>query len=441
MSIKNEFKDTDKDRFFYGWIILAGCFFATMSYGLFYTFGVFFKSLQVEFGWSRALTSSVTSLHLIVNALSGIMIGRITDRYGPRMALTIGAFLIGTGLMLCSQIENIWHLYIFYGLIASLGAGVVYSLPTATVQRWFIEKRGLVLGITMSGVGFGTMIFSPIANYLISSYGWRVAYIVFGSVSLFVLTSFALTMVYGPEKIGLRPYGFHKNKKEHPLQTANPTNNKANLISGEETQTWTTREVIQTRAFWLVYLLHLFSVLPLFMIMVHIVPFATDIGIPKEIAASALGFIGGVSILGRIAMGSLSDRIGWKYSLIICVGLCGIMTFSLIYVRSVWALFVFVVLFGFFYGGKVSVFPGLVGSFFGNNSLAEIIGVLSTCLGISGMIGPIAGGYIYDRMGSYTLAFLLAFASYFIAFLFSIIVTPPQKCYKHNCEDHISAIK
>lgn len=420
-------EEKDTRRFFYGWIIVAASFFAAMSYGLFHTFGVFFKSLQAEFGWSRTLTASVSSVHLMVYAVSGIMIGKVTDKYGPRAGLTIGAFLIGVGLMLCSRIGSIWQLYIFFGLIASLGAGVVYSLPSATVQRWFVEKRGLVLGIVMSGVGFSTMILAPLTNYLISSYGWRMAYIILGSGSLCVLSGVAMTMVSDPEKIGLNPYGFNKDKTDETLQGSNCSYNTSDNIGKGEIQIWTAKEAIKTQAFWVIYLLHFFAVLPLFMIMVHIVPFATDMGIPKAVAAGALGLIGGSSILGRILMGSLSDRIGWKNGITICVGCCCIITLWLINMRSVWALYVFVVFFGFFYGGKVPLFPGLVSSFFGTASLAEIMGIFGTGSGIGGMIGPLVGGYLYDKTGDYSIAFLLASGSYAISVVFSLIVRQPEK--------------
>jgi hypothetical protein len=103
----------EKPTFFYGWVIVATCFVAATSYGLFYTFGVFFKSLQTEFGWGRALTGSVHSLHLVIYALSTYFFGRLTDRHGPRRALSLGALFIGTGLSLCSQISSTWHLYFF----------------------------------------------------------------------------------------------------------------------------------------------------------------------------------------------------------------------------------------------------------------------------------------------------------------------------------------
>ena len=142
----------EKPNFFYGWVIVAACFVAATSYGLFYTFGVFFKSLQDEFGWGRALTGSVHSVHLVIYALSTYFFGRLTDRIGPRRALSLGAFFIGIGLSLCSMITSIWQLYFFY-IIASLGSGVTVSLPNATVQKWFIRKRGLALGLVTAGVG------------------------------------------------------------------------------------------------------------------------------------------------------------------------------------------------------------------------------------------------------------------------------------------------
>lgn len=316
-----------KPPFFYGWAIVATCFIAATSYGLFYTFGVFFKSLQAEFGWGRALTGSVHSVHLVIYALSTYFFGRLTDRIGPRRALSLGAFFIGIGLSLCSLINNIWHLYFFY-IIASLGSGVTVSLPNATVQKWFVKKRGLALGLVTAGVGAGTLLLAPLTQYLITSLGWRYSYITIGICYWALLTLTAMAMVDKPGKKGLKPYGWQEK-----------------VSSGQENDIgfhdWPANEAMKTKIFLLIILIYFFTNLPIHMVMIHIVPYITDLGISGAFAAGVLGLIGGISISGRIGMGVLSEKIGWKWGLFLCCCICSLMLFWLIGVRTPWMLFVF----------------------------------------------------------------------------------------------------
>ncbi|MDH4267711.1 MAG: MFS transporter, partial [Deltaproteobacteria bacterium] len=239
-----------KIPFFYGWVIVATCFVAATSYGLFYTFGVFFKALQAEFGWGRALTGSVHSLHLLIYGISTYYFGRLTDRYGPRRALSLGAIFIGVGLSLCSQIQNIWQLYFFY-IIASLGSGVTVSLPNATVQKWFAKKRGLALGLVTAGVGAGTLLLAPLSNYLINLMGWRSAYVIIGISYWGLLTLNALAIEENPEKKGLKPYGWEERIS------------RGDSSEGKRTQEWSAREAMKTGSFFLIIFIYFFTNLPI----------------------------------------------------------------------------------------------------------------------------------------------------------------------------------
>ena len=206
-------KNRNSAIFFYGYVVLISCFIASFSYGLFYTVAVFFKPLQEEFGWSATLIASSQSIHLIGFVASSFFVGWSTDRIGPRMTMVWSGTLIGVGFICCSFINSIWHLYIFYGL-ASLGAGVIWTLPLTTIQRWFIKGRGLTLGIVSSGIGFGTLFFVPVANSFITNYGWRKSYIVLGILTWFILMAGAFFIRKNPEEIGSKPYGFEVIKKD-----------------------------------------------------------------------------------------------------------------------------------------------------------------------------------------------------------------------------------
>jgi MFS family permease len=352
-------------------------------------------------------------VHLLIYAISTYYFGRLTDRIGPRRALSLGAVFIGVGLCLCSQIQNIWQLYLFY-IIASLGSGVTVSLPNATVQKWFIKKRGLALGLVTAGVGAGTLLLAPLSNSLITLFGWRPAYVIIGLLFWGLLTLNALFMEENPEKKGLKPYGWEEKRR---LEASSGL---------KEGQDWPVKDAMKTGAFFLIISIYFFTNLPIHMVMIHIVPYATDLEISKAFAASALGLIGGISILGRIGMGLISEKIGWKWGLFLSCLLSGLMLLWLIGVRNLWMLSAFAVVYGFFYGGKITTIPGLIGSFFGTRFLGEIIGAIHAVSLAGGIIGPVLGGYIFDRSGSYRIAFLIAALAFLTSAVLTLFARPPQ---------------
>ncbi|MFW6114822.1 MAG: MFS transporter [Thermodesulfobacteriota bacterium] len=172
------FQDNGNSTKFYGWFVVGACFAATFTLGeAMWTFGVFFKPLENEFGWTRAMVSSGYTAFLIGYAISAIITGRLADRYSPRPILFVSALLAGIGTSLCSQIQGINQLR-FFLFIAGLGAGATFSVPTSVVQRWFYRRphAALALAIVVTGVGIGALVFAPLINYLILSYGWRNTY-------------------------------------------------------------------------------------------------------------------------------------------------------------------------------------------------------------------------------------------------------------------------
>ena len=418
---------TKEPRFFYGWVILAACFSATVVLGgVLYSFGVFFNPLLEEFGWSRALTSSVNTVSLVAFGVSLIILGRMTDKYGPKIVLAFGGTLISGGFALCSQVDSISLLYLCY-VILGLGSGAAWVLPTATIQRWFLKGRGLTLGIVSSGVGLGAFIFAPIASYLIDVYGWRTSYLIIGVFTFTVTNLSASVLVISPGKKGLKPYGKNdlaSSPTDELADTIRLDEIKSKLITDEK---WTPSELLRTWTFYGICFIDLFSVLPLYMIAVHVVPYATDIGISRVLAASALGLIGCSNIAGRIVIGGATEKIDFKTALAISCFLCSASVLFLIGARSIEMLYVFAIVYGFFYGGKVTLIPGLIGFFYGTESLATLIGTSHSLAIFGGAGGPILAGYLFDRTGSYTVAFLLAAGSFFISGAFTVAIKPPKK--------------
>lgn len=407
-------QDKSKPRFFYGWIVVACCFICCFSYGPFYTLGIFFTTLQAEFGWSSALTSSIHSLHLIIFIPSTIFMGWLSDKYGPRVPMLLGAVLLGAGFSLLSKVNSLNQFYLFYA-IASLGAGTIFSPPTSTVQKWFVKRSGLALGIVVAGLGVATSLYSPLSEHLISTYGWRIAYIQIGSGTA-VLLALASLGANTPKRKGLQPYGAES------LAWQEGTNEAVFEVS------WSRGNALRNKAFWLIGAISVCTVLPIHMMIVHLVPFAQSVGIERDTAALAMAIVGGISILGRIAVPTFAEgTIGWRKALIVVTAISAACFVWISQTASLWMLLVFAVVYGFCYGGKVPLIPALIRFYFGTKSLGQLTGIVHAISAAGGAVGPLLAGYIVDVTGSYIIAFLIGAGFWALAAFFAWLSRPPRK--------------
>jgi len=326
-------------RFFYGYIIvLAGFIFLVIQHAALYSFGVFLKPVAEEFGWTRAVTSGAYSMCMFIEALLLPVMGRLTDKIGPRVVMTLSGLLSGLGYLLMSQVGAVWQLYLFLGVIVGIGRSGMFVPPTSTVARWFTKRRALMTGIVVSGVGIGTVIGPPIASQFILNYGWRTSYLITGAIALSLLLLSAQFLKRDPSKTGQLPYGETEGKKQ----------NLTFEIGG-----FSFREAIRTRQFQMLCAMYLCFGYITHSIMVHVVPHATDLGITPIIAASIMAVIGALSTASRIALGSVADRVGNKPVLIIGATLVAASLLCLTLARDLQILYLFAVIFGFGYGGEV----------------------------------------------------------------------------------------
>jgi len=273
---------------FYGYIILAACFFIMMLvYGSQYCFGVFFKPMIADFGWSRAETSMAFSLYMFVSGLLGIAAGRLSDRLGARRVVTFGSLLLGAGYMLASRTENIWQLYLFYGLIIAAGSSTMYVPIVSMITRWFPRNAGFMAGIGISGIGLGIGVVPLIASRLIVVLDWRPALFVVGAASLIVIAILAQLLK--------RPGAGGETESNNNMYAEQP----AGL---------SLKEAILTRQFWMFFVGWVCYGFLYQVGLVHIVPYATDIGLSATAAAAVLTVIGLVGTPARVGLGVSGDR-------------------------------------------------------------------------------------------------------------------------------------
>ncbi|HSW57509.1 MAG TPA: MFS transporter [Dehalococcoidales bacterium] len=376
--------------FHYGYVIVAACFLImTIAYGAQNTFGVFFKPMSGEFGWSRAATSGAFSLHMVVSGLLSIVSGRLSDRFGAWKIVAVGAVCSGIGYFLMFGINSLWQLYLYYGVLVAAGLSAMYVPMVAMIARWFTRKRGLMSGIGIAGIGFGIGIMPPIASALIQAFGWRVPLLFLGSGVIVFIVLLSLLLRNGAKPEPART----DNGKEQP--------EPSRLNSGIQF-----RQAIHTRQFWLILSAWILYGFFFQSAVVHIVPHASDLGLTAINAAGILSIIGILGTIGRIVQGFVGDKIGNRRTIYICFSLIGLAFIGLTWVNSIHMLYIFAVVFGLLFGIGVLLIP-TVTEYFGFKQLGVISGAIVCSNSLGGAIGPPVAGSIFDLTGRYQIGFLI----------------------------------
>lgn len=380
-------------RFYYGYIVVAISFLIiTIMGGAMYSYGVFYEPLRNDFGWTSAQTSGAYSLYMIMHGLFYIVTGRLNDRFGPRVVMTGCGLLFGVGYLMLSQINTIWQLYLIYGLIIAVGMSGSFVPLVSTVSRWFVKRRSLMTGICVAGVGVGTMVIPPIANWLISNHSWRASFKVIGIISLvFILITSQ----------------FLRSSPDENERSTNNNEKIKNADTNSQGKDFSLYQAIHTIQFWLLCAIFFCFGFYIQTIMVHIVTYAKNYEILLTNPAFIMTIIGALSITGRVLIGASGDRIGNKIVAIICFALMFIAACLLMLFKGAWTLYFFGVIFGFAYGGLAAIQSPLIADLFGLISHGSIFGIITFVITMGGGIGPSFAGYIFDITNSYHIPFLI----------------------------------
>jgi MFS family permease len=372
-------------------IVSSGFLLMCVMWTAFYTFGIFFKPVLNEFGWTRAVTAGAFSLCSVIQGLLAIVMGGLTDRFGPRVVMTLCGLILAAGYLLMSQLSSLWQLYLFYSVILGIGMGGSFAPLLTLTARWFVKRRGMMTGLVVSGTGVGALVGPPLAGILISRYGWRVSYAALGVVVLVVMVLGAQLLRSAPGHV--RSGGHDKDGDEvgqsmHQEGVAFP-------------------DAIRSGKFWKVYAMVFCLGFCIFAIMVHIAPHVTDLGFAQTTAANIMATIGAVCIAGRVLFGKALDRIGSGRGFVIGFVMLSLALFLVAWAGTIGMLYLFAVLFGFAFGACVTCESPLVADLFGLRSHGLLLGIAAGGFTFGGGVGPFVTGYIFDVAGKYQAAFLL----------------------------------
>lgn len=413
--------------FFYGWIMIGITGIGmTLVYSSRNTFSVFFPPILDEFGWSRGSTAIMLSLNLFIYGLLAPVAGSLADRYQPRRVMLIGITVLGLATAGCAFASELWQFYLFFGVMMPLGAAFSgWPLLSPTLANWFVKRRGLAMSLGNMGASL-SFVYTIFAAFVISHLGWRSAFLVLAGVLVAIMWPlYRFFFYYRPEDRGLKAYGTDKLPGGGLMA-------EAVIGSNMPSRDWTLGRAMKTYQLWfLVLAFSLYWGMGAYLVLAHQVKFVVDVGYDSMLAASVFGLFGISMVAGHFGA-PMSDWIGREKTAAIGAALAVGGMVALISVEDTsqpWLLYVYATSFGFGAGlFTPTLFAGAADIFHGRH-FGTISGLVLTGMGVSGVIGPWLGGYLYDISGSYNTAFTLGMVSIGLAGV-SLWIAAPRNAAK-----------
>jgi MFS family permease len=362
-------------------------------------YGVFLPVLAEAFGWSRGAISTALSVNLLLGGLSGVGIGALADRHGPRLLLVPTVALAGAAFALVSTVGALWQLYLFVGILGGVGMSSFYVLSATTVAHWFDERRGLALAIVLVGFNLGYIAGGPLAAWLIAKAGWRAAYALLGGGCglCTMLSALAVRLPRLAEAAALR-LSSGRGDAVGPRGRSEPIAERGVTL----------QDALAEPRQWGLNVAWLLLGGTAFMVTVHVVPFARDQGVDLAGASLVLTAYGIGSVVGRVAAGAMSDRVGTIATMRAAYTVQALALLGLLWLPTREALFGSLAAFGAGFAAADTMIAKVIPDVFGVKAIGAIMGVLTLGWRFGAALGPAAAGFLYDATGSYAVPFGVA---------------------------------
>jgi len=370
-------------------VLLTACCGVFVSFAsiVVYTFGVFLKPLAAAFGWSRAEVSLGFTFTALTIAACSPFLGRLLDRYPARRIVIPCTVTYGVAFAsLAFLTSHLSHLLAVFFVLGVVGNGTTQLGYARVVSAWFDRERGRALAAVMAGSGLGSMVFPPIAQALISAYGWRVAYGALGGIILLLGLPFAIAFLYEPEA----PADQRRLQPEHA-----------------DMPLW--QSILSFRFLAIVAALLLFS-FATNGLYAHWAALLTDRGFPAGRAATVLSVAGLAALTSKLSTGYLLDRFVAGRAVAGLLAACAVGFLAVIYGHASWLAFVAAVLVGIGMGAESDAVPFLLTRYFGLGRFSELYGYTWCVYAVAGALGPLAMGQMFDRTGSYQVVLFVSLA-------------------------------
>jgi MFS family permease len=378
-----------RPKTFYGYFIVIACFLILFHlWGMVLnTLPIFLKPITEDMGWSRGDFSIAALAGGLASLVAAPIAGRIVDLRGPRPVLFAGTLLIGLGLLGASRMSQLWH---FYVANLAIGTGLMFGtiIPcSALISNWFVSRRGTAMAVAFSGTAVGGLVMSPVAEWIIRTFSWRVSFVA-GGIQILLVTFLVISFMVRnrPSDVGLEPYRIAGSEMEL-----------------DENWGFTLKEAVSLRVFWLLSAIMLLIALVTAGVNYHCVAYLTDLGHSGTRAAYAWSVVMGAMVLGKLAVGPVIDRWGSSRTMAMSSVLFALSYSILIHAHQYQVVMIFAGLYGFSLGAPLALNPLLTSDYLGMKHFGAVFGVLSVMGLVGGSVGPVIAGKVFDAQDSYLL--------------------------------------
>jgi MFS family permease len=419
-----------RSRVFHGWwivlVALVAMFAATLTGGS--GFSIFVLPMAQELGWARATLAGALSLGTLLGALSAPIFGRLVDRYGGRVMLTATGLGLAATLVPIAWVHTPLFFYLCYSSARLIDMGLLNTAATTAVANWFIRLRGRALGLTMAGNALGVAIATPLAQWMIVTWNWRVAWLVLSLTGVLLLTPLAWWLVRRrPEDLGLYPDGDTRPRRVEG--DAQPPR--------EQTSTdWSLRAALRTTTFWLLVVSSACTTISVAGLSFHQAPILVGNGLAPSTVAGLVGLYGLAWAGGSVLWGLVAERVPARFALLGTNLLIGACMLGVTQVADVSAGIAFATVYGLMNGGKETIDALVWANYYGRRSLGAIRGMSRPLIVGANAGGGLVAGLAYDTLHSYDLVMtvfaLLAIGGGFVA----LLARPPRAPSRSSLSAH-----
>ena len=410
-------------RPFFGWWIVLTGFLSDLAMAVNspHVVGFFLIPMTEALGIGRGTFSLVYSIRTFTEGVAGPVVGRLLDRYGPRMLMVGGAVIAGLALMALGVVQNFWQYSVVLGIFGLASAASMGRLVTGvTVARWFVRKRGRAIALITTGMSLGVAVFSPLSQGLIDLIGWRWTWVILGiCIWVLIIPASLAFMRKSPEVMGLRPDG-------DPVEDNNGGSGQGIPSGDREEIAWTLLMARRTRTFWFLTASMVLGTGATTAVSFHQVPAILDKGISPAATASAMVVFGLLGIVSKIVIGLLAERLSIQLLVVITTVGSAVSVIILMNANSISMVFSYAVLAGFMRPATHPLSTIVWADYFGRKSLGSIQGMIQPFLLLARAGGPLLGGLLFDWRGGYTMAFVVIIGLHLLAALAMVFAPPPK---------------
>ena len=386
-------------------LVAAGALMTCMAIGIVFSLAVYLDPMGADTGWSRAGISGAMTIAFLSMGFAGFGWGALSDRYGPRPVVLAGILLLGLSSVLASQSTSLLMFQLCFGILTGVAAGAFFAPIIAATAASFERHRSLAVALVSAGMGVAPMTIAPLAGWLVTQHGWRSTHLAIGIAAWVVLLPAVWFIRRSPARPAARGGRGGRLPPVWPPRRRPPPR-AAPGAGAVNTPATSAREVLRSRAF-LVLAAAFFACCaahsgPIF----HTVSYAIGCGLPMVSAVTIYSMEGAAGLGGRLLFGVLADRVGAKRVLVAGLLVEAVAAASYLLVRQLDGFYAVAIVFGAAYGGVMPLYATLAREAFGARILGTALGALTLLSSLGMALGPLVGGWLYDRFGSYAWLYL-----------------------------------